>query len=217
VNNRIRTLIVFLIIILLLPLNKLFSQEDDSFLKGISFNGRIGYMDITQASDSFKAVFGRSAGLSLGAGMKMDFAHRIFFEASVDYLKRNGKRVFVTGSEVFKTDLDTNIIILPISFSGGYYFLKSKIISPYIGGGYSLYYFKEEEYIPWENGSSLWNSGYHILGGVDFLNRGIISFSAEAKWSHVPDVIGHHGVSAYYGESNIGGLSIIFKINFYIK
>jgi len=217
VNNRIRTLTVCLIIILLLPLNKVFSQEDDSFLKGLSFNGRIGYMDITQASDSFKAVFGRSAGLSLGAGMKMDFAYSFFFEASVDYFRRNGNRVFVTGSEVFKTDLDTNVIIVPISFSGGYYFLKSKKISPYIGGGYSLYYFKEEEYIPWENGSSLWHGGYHILGGVDFLNREALSLSAEAKWSHVPDVIGNHGVSAYYKESNIGGLSIIFKINFHVK
>jgi opacity protein-like surface antigen len=217
VNNRIRTLTVFLIIVFLLLLTKAFAQEDDGFLKGLNFNGRIGYMDITQASDSFKAVFGSSAGLSLGAGIKMDFAYSLFFEASVDYFRRNGKRVFVTGSEIFKTDLDTNVIIMPVSFSGGYYFLKSKKISPYIGGGFSFYYFKEEEYIPWENGSSLWHSGYHILGGVDFLNSGTISFSAEAKWSHVPDVIGHHGVSAYYDESNIGGLSIIFKINFHVK
>jgi opacity protein-like surface antigen len=217
VNNRTRTLTIILLIFLVLPLSKAFSQEDDSILKDFGISGRIGYMDITQASDSFKAVFGRSAGLSLGAGMKIDFAYGIFFEASVDYLKRNGKRVFVSGSEVFKTDLDTNVIIIPVSFSGGYYFIKNKKISPYIGGGYSLYYFKEEELIPWENGSSLWHGGYHVLGGVNFLNREALNLSVEAKWSHVPDVIGNHGVSAYYKEDNIGGLSIIFKINFHIK
>jgi hypothetical protein len=217
VNNRTRTITIILLIFFVLPLSKAFSQEDDNILKDFGISGRIGYIDITQASDSFKAVFGRSAGLSFGAGMKIKLPYSIFFEASVDYLKRNGKRVFVSGSEVFKTDLDTNVIIIPVSFSGGYYFMKSKKISPYIGGGYSIYYFKEEEYIPWENDSSLWHGGYHVLGGADFLNRGTISFSAEAKWSHVPDVIGHHGVSAYYDESNIGGLSIIFKINFHIK
>ena len=203
--------------VILCPLSIALSQESGDFIEHISLQARIGYMDITQASDSFKAVFNRSAGISFGGGVKIDFNWGIFFEASFDYCRRNGQRVFVSGNEVVKTDLDTNAVLAPFSFSGGYQFFRDKKVSPYVAGGFSFFYFKEKEYIAWDEKTSFWHTGYHLLGGVEFLKRDKISLSAEGKWSHVPDVIGHHGVSAYYEEDNIGGLSIIFKINFHLK
>jgi len=217
VRNKKSVLFLIFILSILLPLSAALCQESEGFIKHLSLQARIGYMDITQASDSFKAVFNSSGGFSFGGGAKIDFAQGFFFEASFDYCKRNGYRAFVSGDKVVQTDLDTNVVIAPLSFSGGYQFLRNKNISPYVGGGFSFYYFKEKEYITWEETSSYWYSGYHLLGGIEFLKRDKVSLSAEGKWSHVSDVIGHHGVSAYYEENNIGGLTIIFKINFHLK
>lgn len=205
------------ILSLLWPLSTALSKESEGFLERLSLQGRIGYMDITQAADSFKAVFNSSGGFSVGGGAKIDFARGFFFEATFDYCSRNGYRAFVSEDKVVQTDLDTNVIIAPLCFSAGYQLLRDKSISPYVGGGFSFYYFKEKEYITWEETTSFWHNGYHLLGGIEFFKRDKVSLCAEGKWSHVPDVIGHHGVSAIYEEDNIGGLSIIFKINFHLK
>jgi len=217
VRNKKSALFLAIMLFILWPLGAALCQESEGFLRGFSLQGRIGYMDVTQASQSFKAIFNSSGGLSFGGGVKIDFAKGFFFETSFDYLHRSGYRAFVSGDKVFQTDLDTNVTIAPLSFSGGYQFLRNKNISPYVGGGLSFCYFKEKEYISWEDTSSSWHSGFHLLGGMEFLKRDKVSLSVEGKWSHVPDVIGHHGVSAYYEETNIGGLSVIFKVNFHLK
>ena len=49
---------------------------------------------------------------------------------------------------------------------------------------------------------------YFIWGGSYLALR----FAVEGQWSTVPDAIGVGGVSKVYGESNVGGFTILGKV-----
>jgi opacity protein-like surface antigen len=181
----------------------------------ISFSGKLGYSYLIYAKDSFQTVTGSPGGIIYGGEARVDLPYGIFLNGGVDYFKKSGNRVFVSGDKVFKTDIPLSASMLSVTGGGGYQFLPDSSFSPYLGGGIGWFRYKElsqaEVPIPGFNKSKV---GLYILGGVKFLKRGKLSFSFEGRWSYLPDMIGEAGVSSYYEEDNLGRISVFFAVNY---
>ncbi len=179
----------------------------------------MGFFRPVQFADSFRAVFDSAGGMVIGAGIRVELPKNIYVEGALDYFNKGGYRVYVSGTNVVRTDIDTSISIIPFTFTGGYRFKLKPSFIPYVGGGFGRYYFKQKDRVTELRGESSYtaHNGYHLLGGVEFRADRPISFVGELKWNTVPSAIGEGGVSKYYEEDNIGGISISFKVLFRLR
>ena len=211
-------LIAVAIALVTAPSSLLWCQGKGIF-HGVVMEGRIGFFRPVQFADSFKAVFDSMGGMLFGAGMRVELPKGIYVEGALDYFSKDGYRVYVSGTKVVRTDFDTSISIIPITFTGGYRFRLKPSIVPYIGAGFGRYYFRQKDIATELKGESSYKGygGYHLLGGIEFRGDKPISFAGELKWNTVPQVIGEGGVSKYYEEDNIGGVSFSFKVLFRLK
>jgi hypothetical protein len=55
-------------------------------------------------------------------------------------------------------------------------------------------------------------TGYHLAGGATVRITNWLGVGGEFAWTTVPDAIGTGGVSAEFGEDNLGGSSLRLKI-----
>lgn len=211
-------LIAAVIIFLLVPGSLLWGQWK-GILHGVVMEGRLGFFRPVQFADSFRAVFDSAGSMVLGAGVRVELPRGIYVEGALDYFSKDGYRVYVSGTKAVRTDIDTSISIIPFTFTGGYHFKLKPSFIPYVGGGFGRYYFRQKDTVTELKGESSFkaHTGYHLLGGIEFRADRPISFAGELKWNTVPDAIGEGGVSKYYEEDNIGGISFSFKVLFRLK
>jgi len=179
----------------------------DSFL--FSVEGRFGFFDMTNSSKSFHAVYGTGA-IKLGGGFKVLHRSGFFGRFDLEASWKSGEKVYVTDTGFTKTGVETNISIIPLTFSAGMQFLLDNRLSPYAGGGIGAYSWSEED-------DRKSNFGYHILGGVDYALNDNFYINGEFRWSFVPNAIGELGVSAFYDETDIGGISIVGGLGYRFK
>jgi opacity protein-like surface antigen len=175
-----------------------------------------GWQDLTSAKDSAKAVFdGSSGGATFGGGLRYEFGNGLYAGAFVRYFSKDGERVFVAspGGEVFPLGHPLSIKLIPIQGTVGWRFGKGSLV-PYVGGGAGVTSFEEESTVGGvtETASETKFSA-HVLGGLEF-GTGSLRVAAETMWTFVPDSIGVGGVSQVYGETDLGGLSIVGKVVF---
>lgn len=184
--------------------------------RGFALDAAIGYQDLTSAKDSAKAVFdGSSGGITFGGGFRYGLSDHLFVGALVRYFSKDGERVFVTspGGEVFRLGHPLSLRLIPVHATVGWGFGEGSL-RPYIGGGAGFTSYNEESTVGGVAESvSETKFSAHLLGGVE-LDRGSVGFAAEVMWTTVPDSLGVGGVSQIYGESNVGGLSIVGKVVF---
>jgi hypothetical protein len=172
-----------------------------------------GYFALS-ASQSADAVFGSAGGFTWGGAGRYSFKKGIFVTAGVRTFSKEGERVFVAGptDPVAGLGFPLRVRITPVSLTAGYRFRESKTVVPYGGIGASLTSFSEESSVagrPYDESRS--KAGFHVVGGTE-VGRGRFRFGAEVGWSTVPDVVGVGGVSAVYGENNLGGWSVLGKV-----
>jgi hypothetical protein len=55
-------------------------------------------------------------------------------------------------------------------------------------------------------------NGFHLLGGAEYKITRWLGVAGEASWTTVPDAIGESGVSEAFGETNLGGATVRFKL-----
>ena len=211
-------LIAVAIVLLSAPSSLLWGQEK-GIIRGVAMEGRVGFFCPVQFADSFQAVFDSRGGLVFGAGLRVELPKGIYVEGVLDYFGKEGYRVYVSGTKVVRTDIDTSISIVPLTFTGGYRFKLKPSVIPYIGGGFGRYYYRQKDIATELRGESSFKgfSGYHLLGGIEFRGDKPLSFAGELRWNSVPQAIGEGGVSKYYGEDNIGGISFSLKVFLRLK
>jgi hypothetical protein len=166
------------------------------------------------ASQSADALFDSSGGFTWGGAGRYSFKKGIFVTAGVRTFSKEGERVFVAGptDPVAGLGFPLRVQITPVFVTAGYRFRDGKRVVPYGGIGASLTSFKEESSVvgkSYEESRS--KAGFHVVGGAE-VGRGRFRFGAEVGWSTVPDVVGVGGVSAVYGENNLGGWSALGKV-----
>ena len=176
-----------------------------------------GWHDLTNSSNSAKAVFDdASGGPTIGFAGQYGLGESFFIRAGARFFQRDGERVFVAapGSPVFRLGHPLTVRIIPAYGLIGFHFLPGASLRPYIGVGGGATSYKEESDVAGEIfTSTATKASGHAVAGLDF-GRGAFRFGGEVMYSVAPNAIGFDGVSEIYGEDDIGGLSAVVRISF---
>ncbi len=168
------------------------------------------------ATRSFEAVLGTASGPVFGGGGEVLLPRGIFVSLRGARFRDTGQRVFVSGGQTYPLGIPTLVTVRPLELTAGYRLNRPgwRVI-PYAGGGTGWHKYTESSDFadPSEN-VSLTATGYHVLGGAEFPILGWLAGAVEAQWSRVPDGLGAdaNGVSAAFGESDMGGTTLRVKV-----
>ena len=174
--------------------------------------GQIGYSRFA-AHKSFDAILGRAGGAFFGGGGEVRHRSGLFGAATISRFTSSGERVFVSDGQVFKLGIPVTVAMTPVTATGGWRFLR-RTATPYVGGGVGTYSFTESSKFAdeSENVKKRFIS-YHALGGVEFRNNWLAT-AFEVQYTRTPNSIGVGGVSAEFGERDLGGIEARIKILF---
>ena len=174
--------------------------------------GQIGYSRFA-AHKSFDAIVGRAGGPFFGAGAEVRHRRGLFAAATISRFSTSGERVFVTDGQVFKLGIPVSIAMTPVTGTVGWRLVR-RTASPYLGGGVGSYSFSESSKFAEESENVKKRFvSYHALGGVEFRNNWL-GTAFEVQYTRVPNAIGLGGVSAEFGERDLGGIEARIKILF---
>jgi hypothetical protein len=176
-----------------------------------------GYFKMSNAPKSAKAIFnGSSGGGTVGGFFQLGLGQSFFVSAHGRYFQRTGERVFVAdpAGEVFRLGHPLTIRLIPMYAMVGFRIIHSARWAPYIavGGGATSYRETSDVAGLIETASATKAAG-HLAAGVDVLT-GPIRFGVEVTYSIVPNTIGESGVSKVYGETDVGGATIVARLAF---
>ena len=194
-----------------------FAGARDASAADISLALDGGYFAMSNARKSAKAVFGGSGGgLTGGASLTFGLGRSLFVGVAGRYFQKTGERVFVADpdAEVFRLGHPLKIRTIPVYGLLGFRFSPDKTLVPYVAGGAGITSYREESTVGGitETNSQSKFSGMVALG-ADY-GRGPVRFGAEVNYSFVPSTIGLGGVSAVYGEKDVGGFSVVGRLVF---
>ena len=115
-------------------------------------------------------------------------------------------------SPVYRLGHPLSAKILPFYLNFGYRFSRNASLVPYLGLGVGLASYSEESTVAGvKDTNSQTKFGGQVLAGVT-IGKSRVRFGVEATYSRVPNAIGVGGVSKVYGESDIGGFTVLGKI-----
>ena len=184
--------------------------------QGLGFEVEAGYFDMTGARESARAVFGSPGGFVAGGALRYELlGGRVPLRAAVRFHKREGERVFVAdpSSPVFPLGHPLEMQLTSTYGTIGYRFGEG-FLKPYVAAGAGVTRFEEESLVAGLRSSTSATKFTGVVAGGLELASGRFRFAAEATYMTVPNTIGIAGVSEVYGESNVGGLSVVGKIIF---
>ena len=176
-----------------------------------------GWHDLTNASQSAKAVFdGASGGPTVGVAVQYGLGESFFIRGGGRFFQREGERVFVEApaTPVFRLGHPLTLRMIPAYALVGYRFLQGGSWRPYVGIGGGVTKYDEESDVAGEifTSTATKPSG-QAVAGFDY-GRGAIRFGGEVMYAMVPDTIGFDGVSRVYGEDDIGGFTAVVRLSF---
>ncbi len=175
-----------------------------------------GYFDMTLARKSAQAVFGGSAGgFTLGGQLRLGIGRSFFVALGGRRFQKEGQRAFAADatSPVFRLGHPLTVRTVPAYGLFGYRFSAGRRLVPYAGLGLGITSYRETSSIaeiPQPTFSASKPSG-HVLAGVEW-GRGALRLGMEGMFSTVPSAIGKQGVSKIYGESNVGGFTVVTRV-----
>jgi hypothetical protein len=165
------------------------------------------------ARDSFDTIVGRPFGFLSGAGGQVVFPNGAFAQVSADRFRETGSRVLVSGTQIFTLDLPAQISVTTVLVSAGFRAASHRRYAPYVGAGIGWHALTEES--PMLPALALIRErkvGYHLFGGVELPLARWVSVAGEAQFATVPKGLGETGVSAVFGEDDLGGTTFRVKI-----
>jgi hypothetical protein len=164
------------------------------------------------ARNSFEAILGSTVNSTYGGGGQIVFPNGVFAQASVDMFSRTGRRALVSGDQVFTLDVPNRLTVRPVQVTVGYRVESANKIATYFGGGAGWHTLEEDSpSVPGAQTVSTRHVGYHIVGGAEYPLLRWMWIAGEVQWATVPKALGETGVSAVYGEKDLGGTSFRAK------
>lgn len=189
----------------------------------LRLSGHAGSTSFT-ARDSFEAILGKSNGAVYGGGAGVLIGRHLFVDVQVSRFSADGERVFVTDSlDVFPLGIPMTVTTTPVDVSVGWRFTPGAPRPgrapagrgaarfrpvPFVGGGIGVLQYEEASEFA-ESGDDVSDShtSYHVLGGLELPITRQIGASVDALYRWVPDGLGGGGVSAVYGDTDLGGFT----------
>ena len=179
-----------------------------------------GYVDIESelAKKSFKAVTGSSILIGYGAGLELThLAGPLFLRFAYGQASHSGERVIAFGDEVFSTGIPLTVKKSPLELGVGWRGGRaSSSMAPFVGGGLLLLKYQETttEFADASDNTSQTFTGFNVFGGLDISMGRHFSIGAEGQYRTVKNAIGDTGVSATFGEKDLGGLGARVSFGF---
>jgi hypothetical protein len=172
------------------------------------------------ASESFDATFGETRISGFGAGAEvLDVWKGLFGRVAFSRMtKEEGTRVFVVDGLVIPTNVGLEVEMTPLEFGAGWRHALDPDDRYVVYGGMSglrMTYKETSEFA--ESGDDVDESfnGYAVFAGLDVLAAPFVFGGVEVQYRSVPDAIGAGGVSAVFGEDDLGG--VVFRVLFGIR
>lgn len=161
------------------------------------------------AADTFDAVAGSRADSGIGFGATVTGLWRgLFVDAGFAQQRVQGERVFMDSGTVYKLGIPLSIKMRPVDVAAGWRFLSSRRLSPFVGAGVSfISYTETADFAAGTDNVSDSGTGALLLGGVDVAIARWIKIGGEIRYRAVDGVLGESGVSAAFGEDQLGGFS----------
>ncbi|HLA77385.1 MAG TPA: hypothetical protein VJU18_07395 [Vicinamibacteria bacterium] len=175
-----------------------------------------GYFDLTLARKSAQAVFdGSAGGATFGTQLRLGIGRSFYVALGARRFQKDGERAFAAdaGSEAYRLGHPLTVRTIPVYALAGYRFSASKRLVPYAGLGLGVTSYREESTvaeIEQPTVTATKPSG-HLVAGMEW-GRGTLRLGVEAMFSTVPGAIGKEGVSKVYGESNVGGVTVVARV-----
>jgi opacity protein-like surface antigen len=175
----------------------------------------LGSLERMAASQTFDAELTSSVQPFWGAGGEVVFGDRFYVGVTLSRFKRTGQRAFVFNNQTFPLGVPVTARITPLEVAGGVRFNNGGAVVPYVGGGVGRYGYTETSTAAdaGENVDAS-HAGYLVHGGAEFPIQDWLAFAADVQYTHVPGILGGGGVSAQFGESDLGGFAVRARVVF---
>lgn len=165
------------------------------------------------ATQTFEALFGDASGSFRGFGADLVIARNFFVEIGSSRVEKTGERVFLFNGDVYKLGIPLTITLRPFEIAGGYRLTVWRLVVPYGGVGIaSTRYEETSDFAAAGDDVSVSGSGMVLVGGAEVRLARFIGVSADFHYSTLKDIIGKAGISKEYGEDDLGGTEVRFRI-----
>jgi opacity protein-like surface antigen len=163
-------------------------------------------LDRFNAAQSFEAIFESQTGAVYGGGAEVVLRSGWWVRIGAWRFSREGERALRIDNETFRLGIPLTVRIVPVEVSGGFRFRRGSRLVPYVGAGISSHRYEESS--PFaatgENVEARF-AGYQVLAGLEYRLHRWVGVAGEAQYAAVPDAIGAGGISADFGEQDLGG------------
>jgi opacity protein-like surface antigen len=160
-------------------------------------------------ADAHDVIYDSSGSLAFGFEAGYTFNFPLEIALGVDFMSEDGTRVWPDGQGGWESD-DTSVSydMMPVTLVARWRFRREKTFSPYAGAGLGYVTFEES------GEDSKDGTGFVLQGGGDFYLAKRVKLYGEVEYTSFPDVIGNAGTSHYFGEDDVGGLSVRLGVRF---
>jgi hypothetical protein len=159
---------------------------------------------MVNSPDSYDAVFGDPMPL-LGGQLEWQLRPRWLLVLTLDYGEVDGERVLPADPPI-GTGIDETLTYIPLHLSAAWRADRGGDWALHLGAGPSFLSWEDDAGISSADGTEV---GGHLLVALQRLRPRWI-FGGELRWSTFPDAVGDAGIAEFYGEDDLGGLSLHF-------
>jgi opacity protein-like surface antigen len=186
------------------------AREDAARLRVRAF-GHASYVSFS-AKRSFETILGGSSGTMIGGGVQLRY-RAAFLQVGLSHFSKSGERVFELDGQAYPLGVKDSVIVSPVTAIGGVRLLRRGPIELYVGAGVGLYSYKEKsDFEDKSEGVDKSFTSFHAIAGAEYRVARLIGVGLEGHYTSVPNAIGQGGVSAIYGETNLGGVGVQLKV-----
>lgn len=183
---------------------------------GLGVSVEAGLRTMSNSPDTQKAIFEKTGGLGIGAGLFFDHGSRFRFSIEGRRLTRDGERAFAADrtSPAFRLGHPLQFRMTQGIGSAAYRFGKFGPVAPYVAVGAGVASWKEQSTIAGlvENASGT-SALFEARLGFE-RGQGSVRLGVEGGITFVPNAVGIGGVSAIYEEKDLGGIFVVARIGF---
>jgi opacity protein-like surface antigen len=174
--------------------------------------GDLGYRSFA-ATQSFLAILGRSSGWTPGGGAAFVWRDRVLLEVGGSRFREDGQRVLRFNSQTYGLGVPVTVSVTQVDATAGYRFRVLRRLYPYLGLGVGTHSYQETSRFaePSENVDRR-KSSYHAAAGLEVRVGRWLAVGGQARYAWVTGVLGTDGVSKEFGETDLSGPSLRFRI-----
>lgn len=181
---------------------------------GAAIYGGVGAV-APDASKSIEAVSGLTTLESWTVGARVTGLWRnLFADVAVSEQAFDGERVFLHNGTVYGLGIPLSVTMRPIDAALGWRFGdRDGRFHPYVGLGASRISYKERgDFAAAGDNVTGEATGLLVMGGLDVTLWRWVAAGADLRYRKVTGVLGESGVSADYGDDQLGGAAVTFRV-----